>query len=161
MHVNKPTIPTYQYRETNKMYKILIADDEADIVEMLSCFFTGKGFLVLTARNGAETVRFARTLVTLSFRKTENGLLLTVTDDGDGFDENTIRQTVKPFFTQSAASTPAPDHAQNMTSGHSQHFGLGLYICKLLREHHGGCLQLENGATGAKVTAYFQFGKRP
>lgn len=41
------------------MYKILIADDEPDILEMLSCFFTGKGFLVLTARNGAETLEQA------------------------------------------------------------------------------------------------------
>lgn len=47
----------------------------------------------------SNAVRFARTSVTVSFRETEKGLLLTVSDDGDGFDENTICQTVKPFFT--------------------------------------------------------------
>ena len=100
----------------------------------------------------SNAVRFARTSVTVSFRETENGLLLTVSDNGDGFDENTIRQAVKPFFT---------GNVQDADSCHSQHFGLGLYICKLLCEHHGGCLQLETVPTGAKVTAYFQFGKHP
>lgn len=38
-------------------YKILIADDEKDIVEMLSAFFTGKGYAVLTAYDGEETLR--------------------------------------------------------------------------------------------------------
>ena len=38
-------------------YKILIADDEKDIVEMLSAFFTGKGYTVLTAYDGEETLR--------------------------------------------------------------------------------------------------------
>ena len=35
-------------------FKVLIADDEKDIVEMLSAFFTGKGYDILTAYNGEE-----------------------------------------------------------------------------------------------------------
>ena len=38
-------------------FKILIADDEKDIVEMLSAFFTGKGYAVLTAYDGEETLK--------------------------------------------------------------------------------------------------------
>lgn len=38
----------------------------------------------------------------------------------------------------------------------SEHFGLGLYICKLLCEHHNGYLKIENTASGAKVSAYFK-----
>ena len=34
--------------------KILIADDESDIVSMLGSFFESKGFRVLPAFNGAE-----------------------------------------------------------------------------------------------------------
>ena len=34
--------------------KILIADDESDIVSMLGNFFESKGFRVLPAFNGAE-----------------------------------------------------------------------------------------------------------
>ncbi len=37
--------------------KILIADDEKDIVAMLRCFFESKGFLVLSAESGAEALR--------------------------------------------------------------------------------------------------------
>lgn len=41
------------------MTKILIADDEVDIVEMLKCFFEGKGYLVLTAFGGGEVLEKA------------------------------------------------------------------------------------------------------
>lgn len=37
--------------------KILIADDEADIVSMLGSFFWSKGYVVLTAANGTETLK--------------------------------------------------------------------------------------------------------
>lgn len=37
--------------------KILIADDEADIVSMLSQFFEGKGFCILPAFDGQETLK--------------------------------------------------------------------------------------------------------
>lgn len=37
--------------------KILIADDERDIVSMLGSFFEGKGFFVLPAYNGAEALK--------------------------------------------------------------------------------------------------------
>lgn len=38
-------------------YKLLIVDDEKDIVEMLSTFFRNKGYIVLTALNGMETLK--------------------------------------------------------------------------------------------------------
>ena len=37
-------------------YKLLIADDETDIVNMLSDFFRGKVYTVLTAANGPEAI---------------------------------------------------------------------------------------------------------
>lgn len=39
--------------------RILIADDEADIVRMLEQFFSGRGYRVLTAGDGKETLRQA------------------------------------------------------------------------------------------------------
>ena len=39
--------------------KLLIVDDEPDIVAMLSGFFTGKGYQVLTAQNGREALKKA------------------------------------------------------------------------------------------------------
>lgn len=40
-------------------YKILIADDELDIVNMLCSYFKSKGYDVITALNGAETLKRA------------------------------------------------------------------------------------------------------
>ena len=40
-------------------HKILIADDERDITEMLKGFFTGLGYRVTTANTGAETLQQA------------------------------------------------------------------------------------------------------
>lgn len=39
------------------MDKLLIADDEADIVTMLTSFFEGKGYEVMTASDGIETLK--------------------------------------------------------------------------------------------------------
>lgn len=38
-------------------FKLLIADDEPDIAAMLAGFFESKGYHVLTASNGAETLK--------------------------------------------------------------------------------------------------------
>jgi len=80
--------------------------------------------------------------VTISFALRDNGLLLSVSDDGKGFDKNGLQKATSPYYTEE--------------SNHSEHFGLGLYICKLLCEHHNGYLKIENTTTGAKVSAYFK-----
>lgn len=90
----------------------------------------------------ANAARFARATVTLSAFVTEEGLRLTVSDDGEGFRGESLARAAEPYFTES--------------TDRSRHFGLGLYICKLLCERHGGWLKLENTSSGAKVTAFFQ-----
>jgi signal transduction histidine kinase len=90
----------------------------------------------------SNAVRYARTLVTISFALHDNGLLLSVSDDGNGFDKGSLQKAANPYFTGE--------------SNHSEHFGLGLYICKLLCEHHNGYLQIRNTADGANVSAYFK-----
>lgn len=90
----------------------------------------------------SNAVRYARTTVTISFTVHDNGLLLSVSDDGKGFDSSSLQKATSPYYTEE--------------SNHSQHFGLGLYICKLLCEHHNGYLKIENTATGANVSAYFK-----
>ena len=40
-------------------YKILIADDEPDIVKMLESWFLGRGYAVLTATNGIDAIKQA------------------------------------------------------------------------------------------------------
>ena len=90
----------------------------------------------------SNAVRYAQTAVTISFALRDNGLLLSVSDDGKGFDKSGLQKATSPYYTEE--------------SNHSEHFGLGLYICKLLCEHHNGYLKIENITTGAKVSAYFK-----
>jgi signal transduction histidine kinase len=90
----------------------------------------------------SNAVRYAGNTVTLSFTLENGGLLLSVSDDGKGFDKNNLHKVTAPYFTEE--------------TDHSEHFGLGLYICKLLCEHHGGYLKIDNISNGAKVSAFFK-----
>jgi signal transduction histidine kinase len=90
----------------------------------------------------SNAVRYAQNTVTLSFTLENGGMLLSVSDDGKGFDKNNLHKVTAPYFTEE--------------TDHSEHFGLGLYICKLLCEHHGGYLKIDNISNGAKVSAYFK-----
>lgn len=90
----------------------------------------------------ANAVRYAHNTITISFAVHDNGLLLSVADDGKGFDKNILQKATSPYFTEETDC--------------SEHFGLGLYICKLLCEHHGGYLRIENVSSGAKVIAFFK-----
>ena len=90
----------------------------------------------------ANAVRYAHNTITISFALHDNGLLLSVADDGKGFDKNTLYKATSPYFTEE--------------TNRSEHFGLGLYICKLLCERHGGYLRIENVSSGAKVIAFFK-----
>lgn len=68
-------------------------------------------------------------------------LELAVADDGAGFSAEALRRGTEPFY--SAARD-------------DEHFGLGLNICALLVERHGGTLELGCGASGGGlVTATF------
>ncbi len=99
---------------------------------------------VLQVTNNLITnaVRYAHTSLTLSFSSSNNDLLVSVSDDGKGFNADSLHKSTSPYFTEEI--------------NHSEHFGLGLYICKLLCEHHNGYLHIENTSSGAKVTAFFK-----
>ena len=60
-----------------------------------------------------------------------------------GFPATILRKGISPF-------------SRNEISD-SEHFGMGLYICKLLCEKHGGSLTIEKMEHGAKTTAVFNF----
>ena len=90
----------------------------------------------------SNAVRYARKTVTIYFARRDDGLQLFVSDDGKGFEKSSLQKAADPYYTEE--------------SNHSEHFGLGLYICKLLCEHHNGYLQIGNTADGANVSAYFK-----
>ncbi|MCI8566322.1 MAG: HAMP domain-containing histidine kinase [Lachnospiraceae bacterium] len=92
----------------------------------------------------SNAVRFARERITAAVRVREGDLYLTVADDGDGFTNEDLRDAVKPFY-------------KTVRETNEEHFGLGLNICKILCEKHGGFVRLENDG-GAVVVAVFGLG---
>lgn len=67
--------------------------------------------------------------------------LISVKDDGKGFSEEDLRQATNMFYGKEKGS---------------EHFGIGLGVCRLLCEKHGGFLQISNNEfSGAYVIAAF------
>lgn len=89
----------------------------------------------------ANAVRYARNAVTVSVSGDKDYFYLTVADDGEGFSAKDLAEASMPFYRSSRETD-------------SGHFGMGLNICKVLCEKHGGYLQLGN-EVGASVTAAF------
>lgn len=89
-----------------------------------------------------NAARYATSTITLFIEEQKDGLLLEITDDGPGFSKGSLHKATDPYFTEEKEN--------------GQHFGLGLYICKMLCEHHWGYLKLENIGSGAKVSAFFK-----
>lgn len=88
----------------------------------------------------SNAIRYATSKVNITYTSNNDGFYLSVSDNGCGFSKNILSKATNPYFTEE--------------ENHSEHFGLGLYICKILCEHHGGYLKIENCSIGAKVTAF-------
>lgn len=91
----------------------------------------------------ANAVRYANSESIVTVSCDDSSLTIIVQDDGKGFPEKILHRGAEPFL---RGEEP---------SGHSEHFGMGLYICRLLCEKHGGKLSLQNTDAGAQVTASF------
>lgn len=92
----------------------------------------------------SNAIRYASHKISVSTKYTGAGgeLLLTVADDGPGFSEEDLEKALLPYYRE---------HGKN-----EEHFGIGLHICSLLCEKHGGTLSIANSISGgAVVTASF------
>ncbi|EYC51123.1 histidine kinase [Hylemonella gracilis str. Niagara R] len=69
-------------------------------------------------------------------------LLFEVRDHGPGVPEDHLAQLSQPFF--------RPDAARSRGTGG---VGLGLYLCRLVAQAHGGSLTVRNAQPGLRVTA--------
>lgn len=90
----------------------------------------------------SNACRFAENKITVCIEMKNDHFRITVSDDGSGFSSRDISNATKPFY-KTANET---DH---------KHFGMGLNICKILCEKHGGNLELKNEG-GASVLAVFR-----
>ena len=89
----------------------------------------------------ANAARYAHSRVTVTLACAPC-FSITVADDGPGFGKEAMEKATAPFYR--AEDTPG-----------GQHFGMGLHICRVLCEKHGGFLRLSNGGGGAVVRAVF------
>ncbi len=89
-----------------------------------------------TASAGAPQPPVLLSLITLP----EGGASITVRDFGPGVDEAALPHLAEPFY--------RPDAARERATGG---VGLGLYLCRLVAEAHGGTFTVRNAAPGLEV----------
>lgn len=91
----------------------------------------------------SNAVRYAVKSIDVFYRVSADYLTISVSDDGTGFSEEELKTATAPYYTGN----------QN---DNELHFGLGLYLCKILCEKHKGALNITNNSTtGACVIASF------
>ena len=91
----------------------------------------------------SNAVRYTVKTIDVSCHISADHLVISVSDDGAGFSEEELKTATAPYYTGN----------QNDSE---HHFGLGLYLCKILCEKHNGALKLANNSTtGACVIASF------
>lgn len=91
----------------------------------------------------SNAMRYANTSIKVVCKKKGKNFVIVVSDDGPGFDTETIKFATDPFYTTEKKSEV-------------QHFGLGLNISKVLCQRHNGDIELQNQKTGgASVSVSF------
>ncbi|MDE7308245.1 MAG: HAMP domain-containing histidine kinase [Lachnospiraceae bacterium] len=90
----------------------------------------------------SNALRFAKDKIEVCVKSEDKYFYLTVSDNGEGFAKRDLDNAVKPFY-------------KTVSETHNEHFGMGLNICKILCEKHGGYLHLANHS-GAVITAVFR-----
>ena len=90
--------------------------------------------------------RYAKGNIWVTVELEGKTLSLTVADDGLGFPPAALKRAADPYYR--ADRSPAPEG--------ELHFGLGLYLCRVLCQKHGGSLEIGNAPEGgARITARF------
>ncbi len=87
----------------------------------------------------SNAIRFAKENIFVTVKIKNDDLYLIVSDDGNGFTNTELSNATKPFY-------------KSVYEKDNNHFGMGLNICKILCEKHGGSLILKNN-DGAIITA--------
>ena len=87
-----------------------------------------------------NALRYAKKQVRINISQKKDFLILTVEDDGNGFAGKDLEKADTVFYS---------------SDKEGQHFGIGLSICRILCEKHGGLLSISNNKNkrGACVTA--------
>ena len=86
-----------------------------------------------------NAMRYMNEQIIVGVYQKDNLFLMSVKDDGKGFSEEDLRQATNMFYGKEKGN---------------EHFGIGLGVCRLLCEKHGGFLEIgNNDISGAYVIA--------
>ncbi len=91
--------------------------------------------------------RYSENEIIIDILIENNFMKISVQDDGKVFSDKALKLATEPFY-------------RDDKNNNSTHFGLGLYICKIICEKSGGNIDISNTGTGAKVIAKFFCGSR-
>ena len=95
----------------------------------------------------SNALRYCKSKIDLDFSYSQPFLTITVTDDGKGFSAQDRAEAVNYFY---------------KGKKEKEHFGIGLTICNILAEKHGGTISLDNAPDGgARVTAKLKIEEIP
>lgn len=120
----------------------LACEFEAALAIQMLCLDTG-AVIQVYENLMSNAIRFAKSKVTIRCDYKAGSFSIIVSDDGKGFSDKDLLKADKPYYSGEAQKQ-------------EYHFGLGLHICRILCEKHGGRLQLENALEGgARTTACF------
>ena len=104
-------------------------------------FFLDEELFLEVAENLLSNgMRYAKEWVQVILAESGGFLELYVKDDGPGFSEEGLRMAAKPYY---------KDKDKEETG--KEHFGIGLYICRVLCEKHGGFLGIHNSVDGGAI----------
>ena len=94
----------------------------------------------------SNALRYASSKIDIQVEESEDGnyLELYVKDDGPGFTKDGLKKAAKPYYKD--------PHGKK-----GNHFGIGLFICKILCEKHGGTLSISNSIDGGSIVAAYFF----
>ncbi|GAA4817607.1 PAS domain-containing sensor histidine kinase [Marinicella pacifica] len=96
-----------------------------------------KQLLTNLIKNAQESADNDKLLITISTRRTNNALVLTIEDNGHGFNADIMEHIFEPYKTTKPGGS-----------------GLGLAIVKKIVEEHGGSITAGNHDHGALITIY-------
>lgn len=114
--------------------EVLISND----MTMEEVFMDKSAFFRILENLLQNALRYAQKQVRIHISQNRDFLILSVEDDGKGFEEKDLENAATVFYS---------------SDKEGQHFGIGLSICSILCEKHGGRLIISNNKKGACVTA--------
>lgn len=86
----------------------------------------------------SNALRYCKEKIEADISFSQPFLIVMITDDGKGFSQKDLAEATNCFYKGKSSR---------------DHFGIGLSICKMLSEKHGGFIQLDNApGKGARVT---------